>query len=95
VKRITMAAVSAVVLAACVTGGPRAERAGKSSDGKPQWAIECVNQDESQPACKAGIGKVCPAGFSISGYTDQVIIINNRPQRRLLYFVCGNRKKPQ
>jgi hypothetical protein len=95
VKRMTMAAVATVVLAACVTGGPRAERAGTSNDGKPQWAIECAYQDESQPACKAGIARVCPAGYSISGYTDQVVIINNRPQRRLLYFACGNRKWPQ
>jgi hypothetical protein len=90
-----IAAVAMMLLTACATrlpdlAHPRAEHAGTSADGKPQWQIECVDQDEHRPECKAAIAAACPQGYYISGYTDQVVIIANAPpQRRYLYFVCG------
>jgi hypothetical protein len=94
--RLTLiAAVAVMLLNACAThlpdlAHPRAEHAGRSADGKPQWEIECANQDEHRPECKAAIAVACPQGYYISGYTDQVVTIaNGPPQRRFLYFVCG------
>jgi hypothetical protein len=88
-------AVAVTLLTACAThvpdlAHPRAEHAGTSADGKPQWQIECVDQDEHRPECGAAIAAACPRGYYISGYTDQVVVIaNGPPQRRYLYFVCG------
>jgi hypothetical protein len=95
VKLTIIATVAVMLLNACAThlpdlAHPRAEHAGTGADGKPQWQIECVDQDEHRPECKAAIAVACPQGYYISGYTDQpVIIANGPPQRRYLYFVCG------